>query len=167
MVIPTDPSARVTTAEVLAALTATRVDLDAALAAVGDRTATAPVTLDGWTAKDTLAHMTHWAGQVAWGMGAPLTPPAYVVATTGRPSGEEWNALAVAHYRGQPFDAVKARLDETMDALAAQVALRTDDQMNATDAIPWDPGRRLWHQIGTETFLHWPAHIADIRRAAT
>jgi hypothetical protein len=156
-----------TTTEVLAALTATRADLDAALTALGERVSTAPITPDGWTAKDTVAHMTHWVGQVAWGMGAPLTPPAYIKAATGRPSFEQWNALAVAHFRVQPYEAAKGRLDLVMDALAEQVARRTDEEMNATDAIPWGGNRPLWHQIGTETFLHWPAHISDLRAAAS
>lgn len=33
------------------------------------------------------------------------------------------------------------------------------------DAIPWAEPRALWRQIGAQTFLHWPAHVADIERA--
>lgn len=75
-------------------------DLLAAFDALGSEAATVTATSDGWTAKDTLAHLIHYAGQVAWALGAKLQPPAYVLANAQRrPSGDEWNALAVAHFR--------------------------------------------------------------------
>jgi len=101
---------------------------------------TAKVT-EEWTAKDALAHMIHWAGQIAFGMGAPLETPAWVVGETGRPSDDEWNR--------------RERINQ-----------RTNDQMNATDAIPWGGDRPLWKQIASETYAHWPGHSANIERAA-
>ena len=41
-----------------------------------------PVTTEGWTAKDTLAHCIHWAGQMAWALGAPMHPPAHYAIST-------------------------------------------------------------------------------------
>ena len=52
---------------------------------------------EGWTAKDVLSHCIHWAGQIAFGMGAIIEPPPYIRSVHGRPSEEEWNAMAVAH----------------------------------------------------------------------
>lgn len=155
-----------TTAEVLAAVARERQRLMAAVDALGPRAATLAVTPEGWTAKDVLGHCIHWAGQIAFGLGAPLQPPAYIIGVTGRPSGAEWNALAVAHFRDASLEAVRAELDQILDALVAKAATRTDAEMNATDSIPWASNRPLWNKIGTETFLHWPSHIADIERAA-
>lgn len=131
--------------------------------ALGDRAVVVDVT-EGWTAKDVLAHATHWVSQIAFGMGAKLTPPSYVIAAADKPSGEEWNRRAVEHYRQASLDDVVRDLDRLVDALTAQIKLRTDTQMAASDAIPWstDP---LWKQISSETFGHWPAHSADIERA--
>jgi hypothetical protein len=155
-----------TTAEVLEAIAHERARLMAAVDTLGPRAATFPVTAEGWTAKDVLAHCIHWAGQIAWGMGAQLTPPAYVVGMAGRPSDDEWNALAVAHYRGLSLEQVRATLDTMVDALVAQVTTRNDTEMNATDMVAGAGDRPLWGKIGVETFLHWPRHLADLERAA-
>jgi hypothetical protein len=158
---------RVSTAEVLDSIARERRRLRAAVRALGDRAMTAKVT-EGWTAKDALAHMIHWAGQIAFGMGAPLVMPAWVSGASGseRPSGDEWNRRVVEYYRDAPLERVIADLDRVVDALIERIGLRTNDEMNATDAIPWGGDRPLWQQIASETYQHWPAHSADIERAA-
>ena len=156
-----------TTHEVVAAIERERARLLEAVDALDAVASSVPVTGEGWTAKDVLAHCIHWAGQIAWGMGAPLQPQTYVVEVTGRPSGDEWNARAVAYYRDQSLEQVRAEFERVTDALLGQARRRTDDEMAATDAIPWGGERPLWQQIGSETFLHWPGHRADVERAAS
>lgn len=126
-----------TTKEVLNAIERERARLENALDGIGDRLDATPVTEEGWTAKDVLGHMNHRAGQIAWGMGARIEVPPYIQGVSGRPSGDEWNARAVAYSRGQSFEEVKARFDEVVDALIDRIRERSDEQMNATDAIPW------------------------------
>jgi len=155
---------RVSTAEVLDAIARERRRLMAAVRALGDRATTAKVT-EGWTAKDAVAHMIHWAGQIAFGLGARLDMPPWVVGETGRPSGDEWNRRVVAHYGDATLERVVADFDRVVDALIERVGERTNDQMNATDAIPWGGDRPLWQQIASETYEHWPKHSADIERA--
>jgi hypothetical protein len=155
-----------TTAEVLDAISRERARLTAAVAALGERAATLPVTPEGWTAKDVLAHLVHYAGQVAFGLGAKLEPPPYVLDVPGRPSADEWNARAVAYYGDFSLEWVAARFERLVDELVARTLLRNDNEMNATDAIPWATGQPLWMFIGGDTFLHWPQHAADIERAA-
>jgi hypothetical protein len=157
---------RVTTAAVVAAIARERARLDAALAALGSNAANAKITPEGWTAKDMLGHMIHWAGQIAFGLGAKIEPPPYAVDVTGRPSQDEWNSRAVAHWRDVPFDTVKSEFGRVVDAIVEQVRKRKDDQMNATNQIPWAGARPLWRQIASETYEHWPPHADDIERAA-
>jgi hypothetical protein len=157
---------RMTTREVLDAVARERARLRTAVEALRDGASTVRVTAEGWTAKDVLAHCIHWAGQIAFGMGATLERPAYLARYSDHPSGEEWNRRVVEHYRSAPLEDVQRELDRRVDALLERARLRTDDDMNAQDAIPWAPGRPLWQQIAAETFEHWPAHAADIERAA-
>jgi mycothiol maleylpyruvate isomerase-like protein len=159
----------VKTDEVLDALAHERSRLLSAVDALGPRAETAFVTEeDGWTAKDVLAHLIHYAGQIAFGLGAQLEPPAYVVAETKQLTGQEWNERAVAFWRDTPLADVRAEFERNVDLLVERVRLRSDEDMLVTDAIPW-PGqdRPLWQFIGYDTFLHeWPAHSAQIEGAA-
>lgn len=158
---------RMTVSEVLDAIARERDRVERSLAAIGDRASTERVTDEGWTAKDVVGHLNHWVSQIAWGMGAPLQPLPYVTSVKTRPSGDvEWNALAVAYWREFPYEKVKAEFDGYVDALIEQTRRRSDDQINATDAIPWGGARPLWQQIGSETFNHWPEHAESIERAA-
>ena len=165
-----------TTAEVVGATARERARLLNAVDALAERAATAVVTEEGWMAKDVLAHLIHWATQVAFGLGAQVQPPAYMMKERERrklaglgdamPSGDESNALAVALLRDCPLDEVRATFEEVVDALVARARLRTDDEMSATDAIPWAGNRPLWQFIGGDTFQHWPVHAEAIERAA-
>jgi hypothetical protein len=168
---------RMTTAEVLDAIARESTRLMNALDSIGAGASTVPVTEEGWTAKDVLAHLVHWATQIAFGLGAQVQPPVYMleerrrrelagIDTTRMPTGEESNALAVAHYRDASFAEVKAELENLAEAIVERVRLCTDEQMSATDAIPFAGVRPLWQQIGGDTFLHWPVHAAAIEQAA-
>lgn len=167
-------ASRMTTAEVLDAIAHERERLQNAIDALGERAKTARATDEGWTAKDTLAHLIHWATQIALGLGATVPPPAYMMKERERrklaglsdamPTGEESNALAVAHYHDVPLEEVRATFDQLVDALVARARLRNDDEMNANDAIPWAGRRALWQIIGGDTFLHWPLHAEAIER---
>jgi hypothetical protein len=154
-----------TTEDVLQAIARERVRLRSAVARLGDVAPTAIVVGD-WTAKDVLAHLIHWAGQLAFSLGAPMHPPAWVIASTDKPSDDEWNRRVVAFYRATSFEHVQRDLDAVIDALLERISQQSDDKMNATDVIPWAGARPLWQIIGSETFTHWPTHSADIERAA-
>ncbi len=137
-----------------------------AVAALGPEASTLPVTSEGWTAKDVLAHLVHWGGMVAFGLGAPMTPPPYLAGVTGRLSGDEWNARAVDFSRDVGIEATLAEMDVVVVALMEAVRSRSDADMLATDLLPWAGDRPLWEKIAGDTFAHWPIHRADIERAA-
>jgi hypothetical protein len=82
------------------------------------------------------------------------------------PTGAESNDLAVAHYADVPFNEVRSEFERLVAALVERAGLRSDEEMAATDAVPWAKGRPLWHFIGGDTFLHWPVHAADIELAS-
>jgi hypothetical protein len=126
---------QVGTAGMIESIARERQRLMAAVRALGDRATTASVTAEGWTAKDVIAHLVHWAGQLAWALGAPLKVPAWLEAVGGkRLEGDNaWNDLVVEHHRDIPLEGV--------------------DQA-------------LWQVVAGETYAHWPAHSADIERAA-
>ena len=162
---------QVTTAEILDGVARERQRLMAAVRALDDRATTALVTPEGWTAKDVIAHLIHWAGQIAWGLGAPITTPVWVEAVGGkRLEGDNaWNEIVVEHHRDIPLADVIREFDRMVDLLVHQLRTRDDIDVNASAqaAISWLPAdKALWRVIAGETYAHWPAHSADIERAA-
>lgn len=165
---------RMTTQQVLNAITCEHARLATLVDALGPGASTIAVTAEGWTAKDVLAHLIHWATQIAFGLGAAVESPVYMRDERRRrqlaglsdamPSGEDSNALAVAYYSRSSLEKVREEFEVVVDVLIARVRLRTDDEMNATNAVPWAGGRPLWQLIGGDTFLHWPLHSSDIER---
>ncbi len=164
------------TDEVIESIERERARLLAGVDAFGQGASTVTVTAEGWTAKDVLAHLIHWATQVAWGLGATVPPPVYMQRERERrrlagesdrmPTGEESNALAVAYYAPISAEEVRATFERLVDAIIERTRTRSDDEMAATDAVPWARGRPLWEFIGGDTFLHWPVHTDDLERAA-
>ena len=160
------PATRMTRDEVLAAIQRERTRLRELVDRLETDAERRTVTEEGWTAKDVLAHCIHWAGQLAFGMGAKMQPPPWVVsAGAERPPTDEWNRRAVEHYRDKPLATVVADFDRAADAVLQQVRARSDEQLNASGALPWATNEPLWKSIASETFAHWPDHSDDLERA--
>ena len=156
---------RVKTEELLDAIDREQSRMLRAIDALGSSVDSVPITQEGWTAKDVLAHLIHYAGQIAFALGAQIKPPTYVLTAQGQPTGEEWNALAVAHYRETPVRDVRSEFERIMSALVERARVRTDDDMLATDSVPWAVKRPLWQFIAGDTFLHFAEHAKAIERA--
>src|SRR5438876_2619845 len=104
-----------TTGEVVRALTREHARLMRAVDALGDDATTLGITEPvGWTARDVLAHLSHYCGMFAFALGANLTPPPYAVGVTHRLEPEQWNACAVAYGRTRSLDAVRAEFDHNV-----------------------------------------------------
>ena len=152
------------TADVLDKIGSQRARLLQAIEGLGPRAISAPVNEEGWTAKDVLAHLVHWLGQVPLALGAQLQPPPYVTTVKARLSGDEWNARAVDHYRSVSLDEIRLEFEQLAEALVEQVRLRTDDEMNSTGTVAWAGDVPLWQFIAGDTFLHWALHSETIER---
>lgn len=136
---------------------------------LGPEAETRPVNDGGWTAKDVLAHCIHWAGQTAFGLGAPLHPPAWVEAAGNEQvSEEDWNRRVVDHYRPMSLDIVRRDFEQVVGAIVDRIRRRDDIDYDAraSTVFPWITSDvPVWKAIGGETFEHWPSHVADLERA--
>ena len=99
------------TDDVLDKIGSERARLLQAIEALGASATSAPVTEEGWTAEDVLAHLVHWLGQVSFALGAQLQPPSYVTTVNARLSGDEWNARAVDHYKSLSLDEIRLEFE--------------------------------------------------------
>lgn len=155
--------------EVIEAIVLQRAKLLDLVDTLGTDADTRTVTEEGWTAKDVLAHCVHWAGQMAWALGAPMQPPPWVAAAGDeRPEGDEWNRRVVEHYKATPLPGVRRDFETVVDALLERLRRREDLDVNvrANAVIPWIKSDvPLWKAIAGETFEHWPEHSAQLERA--
>lgn len=160
------PVRRMTRDEVLGAIQRERARLRELVDRLEGDAERRTVTEEGWTAKDVLAHCIHWAGQLAFGLGAKVQPPPWVLAAgSERPPTDEWNRRAVEHYRDTPLATVVADFDAAADAVLEQIRKRSDDDLNASGGLPWATDKPLWQSVASETFAHWPDHSDDLERA--
>jgi hypothetical protein len=127
------------------------------------------VTEEGWTAKDVLAHCIHWVGQIAFGVGAPVHPPAWVEAAgPEKVEGEEWNRRVVEHYKAIPLDIVRRDFEQVVDATLDKLRRRDDIDFDARaqTVFPWVQSEvPAWKVIAGETWEHWPEHSESLERA--
>jgi hypothetical protein len=155
--------------EVIEKIVLERARLLDLVATLGLDAATLSVTEEGWTAKDVLAHCIHWVGQIAFGVGAPLHPPAWVEAAgDAKIDGEEWNRRVVEHYKAIPLDIVRRDFEEVTGATLDRLRRRDDIDYDAraNTVFPWIKSDvPVWKAIGGETFEHWPEHSATLERA--
>ncbi len=136
---------------------------------LGVDASTRTVTEEGWTAKDVLAHCIHWVGQIAFGVGAPVHPPAWVEAAGDeKVEGEEWNRRVVEHYKPLPLDIVRRDFAQVTDATIDKLRRRDDIDydVRANVVFPWVKSDvPVWKVIAGETWVHWPEHSATLERA--
>ena len=155
--------------EVIEAIVLERAKLLDLLDQLGDDAETRPVTEEGWTAKDVLAHCIHWVGQIAFGLGSAMHPPAWVEAAGDeRPSGDEWNRRVVDHYRPMPLAVVRRDFEQVVGAVIERIRRRDDVDYDAraNTAFPWiQSDVPVWKAIADETWEHWPEHTAQLERA--
>ena len=146
-----------------------RAHLLALVAQLGREADRRTVTDEGWTAKDVVAHLIHWTGQMAWGLGAAMEPPAWVAAARGkRIEGDgAWNAIVVAHHRAMPLDDVVREFDRNVDLLLQQLRARDDVDIDASarKVMPWAAEVPLRELLARETYEHFPVHAATLERA--
>ena len=156
--------------ELLDGLHRERTRLLAAFDGLGNAVDTTHVTEPGgWTGKDVLAHLIHYAGQIAFGLGARLTPPKYVLEANGQLSGQEWNERAVAFWEDASPSDVRTQFVHDSDLLIEHAGRLTDEQLaaDAKDLVPWAGDGTLWRFVGYDTFVHeWPAHADQMERVS-
>ena len=147
-------------AEILKHIMEGRADFDACLDAIPDSQFDSTTNQSGWTAKDTLAHISSWEKRMlTWMLAAsrgetPAIPE----------PGATWadldliNTRALAFSRTQSTEQVRADARDTHQAL-----------LNAIHALPDDPGSENWSVwlnqespwklIAANTYEHYAHHL--------
>jgi uncharacterized damage-inducible protein DinB len=150
------PAERKTRDEVLDLVRHSRADLEAALARIPEERMVEPLLDGGWSAKDLMAHVSHWEMAFLSNLGEPPPP----VLDQG---GEEATNRAVYEYhRLRRLADVRREFEETHRRLVERVSQFDDDGLNARP-VP-DHDRVVWQYIAGETWEHYPSHVAQLEQ---
>jgi uncharacterized damage-inducible protein DinB len=151
------PAERKTRDEVLRLIRDGRAALESALARIPEHRLEEPLLDGDWSAKDLMAHVTHWEMAFLSNLGEPPPP------VPDQGSEEATNRAVYEHHRARPLADVRRELEETHRRLVERVSELDDDGLNAQPVPGQD--RVVWQHIAGETWEHYPAHVAQLERA--
>lgn len=159
---------KVTKAEVLAPIERESARLLGLVRGLGDDRAARPL-VDGWSARDVVAHCVYWQGMLARMMGAPLPVPSWIPRwqSEDQVGTDELNRLTVEHYRSAPFDTVVTDFTFTAELVKRIVAEMKEENLLLEAGAPWEPGMRVFEAIAGETHGHWKEHADQLSAVLT
>jgi len=148
---------RKTRDEVLGLIRDSRAALENALARIPEHRLQEALLDGGWSAKDLMAHVTHWEMAFLSNVGEPPPP------VPDQGSEEATNRAVYEHHRARPLGDVRREFEETHRRLVERVSGFDDDGLNARPV----PGRDIvvWQYLAGETWEHYPGHVAQLERA--
>jgi hypothetical protein len=148
--------------DLLAAIRAERVRLDALFAPLGEAQMLAAARNDGWTAKDILAHITAWERRVPrwvqrWrATGDPQRPEPGVAFAEG----DTLNRRDYLTARATPLVAVRRQAASSYDAVLAAVETLSDVDLAVRP--DWKDGPSWSWIIGANTHEHYHEHREEM-----
>jgi uncharacterized damage-inducible protein DinB len=140
-----------------------RAGLDEALALFPVERWEEPLLADGWSVKDTLAHLTHWQNEVIDRLGWPAErrrPPLDAAAI------DRINAEVYAAQREAPLRDVRRQFEQACDSFSAAFAALDDAALNDRLRWTWTGGAPVWHWAAGDGWEHYAEHADNIRAAA-
>jgi len=132
-------------------------EVQAFVAGLDEEQRIAQGTLEHWSAKDAVAHMTEWIARVAMELKGEATPPEPGVEDIDRANAAIYNA-----YRDQSWKEVMDRLDASLREIARQVQAMSEDELRGTQRLPRSNQRPAWRTIVGTLYTHTLLHLSYI-----
>jgi uncharacterized damage-inducible protein DinB len=149
--------------EFLAMVHAARADWEATLARIPEERLTEPGLAGGWSAKDTIAHVT-WSEREMVGV---IRERALVGSPLWALGQDERNAAVYAENRDRPLDEVLAKARAVWAELLPGLESLSDEDLNDPsrfrELAESFPGVLPWQIFAGSTFKHYGEHAADLR----
>ncbi len=141
----------------LALLDQARAMLEAWAQALSDDERAAAGSFERWSATETLAHIAHWHGQLAYALGlwARHEPVPALWADE-----DEENRRLFEQQRGMAWSQAEAEARQAYAALRAQVERLDAAALEAVDDFAWREGKPLWRTIAGNGYRHPGVHLA-------
>jgi uncharacterized damage-inducible protein DinB len=148
--------------ELLRELAASRETLLAAVAGLDEAEMAQAAVMEGWSAKDLLAHVTAWEAELlkAMAQGRAGKRPAYMSISTAEEDArnEQWRK----EFKKKPLDKVLEDYGAVRGQTIRQVEKMADDELTDARRFAWTEGQPLAAIIADGTVEHDREHAAQI-----
>jgi tetratricopeptide (TPR) repeat protein len=130
----------------------------ALVANLTDAERSAAGTLDHWSAKDVVAHVTAWKERMAHRLaGAEHDETRPTADDTDRA-----NAEIFEEYRHKSWTEVLQEAERAQRDLVQCIQTVTEDELADTQRFPWQNGQPLWRRLVGNGYSHPLAHLAQL-----
>jgi tetratricopeptide (TPR) repeat protein len=114
-------------------------------------------SLEKWTAKDNIAHNSHWRKHHAENLLAALEGK-----TPTRTEDIDHANEAIYHqYKGQSWEEIEALAENSCERMREALNALGDEGLKRVDFFPWHEGRPLWRYVVGNVYTHPILHLAD------
>jgi hypothetical protein len=114
-------------------------------------------TLEGWTAKDNIAHNAHWRKQHAENILAVLTGKT----PTDTDDIDHTNEAIYHQHKGKSWEEVEALVQASLERMEKALEALSEDDLQRDDFYPWEQGRPLWREVVGNIYTHPILHLCD------
>lgn len=161
---------RLNKAEVLEAIRSTHQEMEALLATLNEQQMLSPSLEQGWSVKDTLAHITSWERLMLGWLEAALRGETPVVYTPDYI--EDGTNQTIDRLNEKLYEENKSlSLDEVLTSFRAAHPLSikaveafSEEDLTEPNRFPWRNGRPLWWLVAGNTFGHYREHLEVMQR---
>jgi len=114
-------------------------------------------SLEKWTAKDMIAHNSHWRKQHAENVLAVLAGNV----PTDAEDINHANEAIYYQYRGQSWEEVEALVQASLERMEAALEGLSEDDLQNDNFYPWEQTSPLWREVAGNIYTHPIIHLAD------
>jgi tetratricopeptide (TPR) repeat protein len=114
-------------------------------------------TFERWTAKDIIAHNSHWRKHHAENLLAALEGKQ----PTRSEDIDNANEEVYKQYRDQSWQAVEALAKSSCDRMKEALMALGEDGLERVDLFPWQEGRPIWRFLVGNAYTHPIIHVSD------
>ena len=125
-----------------------------------------PSSLENWSLKDLLAHISAWdRWLLAWlEAEARGEPPGLPAPGMTEEEVDRFNARTYDEWRDKPLEVVLGEFRGSFEALMGRAEAATEAVLLDPNHFPWTRGRPIRFYFAANSFWHYEEHLDQVRR---
>jgi hypothetical protein len=147
-------------AELIEALNFSRAELRSFIDSLNGEQRAAEGTLDRWSAKDVVAHLTEWIARLVKDLELAAQPDAPHAVPSNYDNIDETNAEIYAQHQQQSWEELQEEMEGSYKAIKTFAQAASEAELADQQRIPWREGRPLWRMLVGTAVEHPILHLS-------